>query len=1042
MMIYRAFLFALGLTSVTIALAAEPSAEDLAERATLARSERYLQLSQPNILGTSDALAEAMDLNPALLNSSSVTGDATANAVFPNLGVIQPVQGATFALMSSGVAGASAPNHPEPGTNFGLPGNGGFDRTELTLTLDVPAGPGNLSFNYLFLSTEYPDFIQAGFNDNFVATLTDLNGTRVIAAIEVDNAAFFPASVDRAGGSGFDLFTEDPAGVDTVFGPTGLPDAGLTDFLLATASFESSGEITLSFAIQDVGDGILDSAVILDNLNVSNIEVVDVNRDFATGQDPEMLVGGSVSTDTSRLDNEAPARLGAAADGVTRLLLRTRAGSAGEVTFSIDGGIAPEDGGLDQPGGNQRLQSVTVPVDPSTGFGFAVYRTPDELNRGSDLGPDRSITLKSVFLPDSGGAAVEGTTVLKLVRPPLMFTHGLWSSPATWTLPIASEERFPVRKLTNYASTSASHFSTNSGVVPEAIREAIAAYHLQDVAATQVDAIGHSMGGLLSRIYTNLSDYERNDNFNSGDLRKLFTMDSPHTGSPLGDLLIFLRELPFGIGNFIAGKARDFGHPIDEGAIDDLAKHSLAIDAIQASPVPAHALVGIGGSDALELIPGKIGAFFIVINFFAATTGSELFEGLQHDAVVGRLSQEGGMPDEAVTLFGGGDGIHIGNGDPDGIIPGNTGSRLYSDRLIELLDTPVSDGAFSMFPAPAPLPIVEKKILDAASARLENARFSGTGLEISAPAPGTVVIPGGTVEVTVEVLPGFVVDEVLLVGPGLSAIDAQAPFTLDLQLPPELVGTFSISAVGSNSLDEFFESDPLELQAEPASMLIGLEIQPMDPILFEVGTTLQAAVLGIYDDDILRDLTSDPDTVFVSLDEEIVTISPAGLITAVSAGITTVLAQNESVQDSITVTVLRLADVFADGFESGDFSRWSSVVGAGTPQPPEVTVFVLDRLQSNGACDIDADCILFNVCTCHVDETIYFEVEATGDPDVYDFDWDGNGSFDDFGNPATGTVFTHVYPVPIGQVIPGVRARRGAATSSDKDLRETLDVQP
>ena len=923
MSVRQIYCWFIGVSLFGVSLAGAATPDDIERRALLAQSGEYDSLPSVNSLGTSTELAEAIDLDLSLLNTSSISGAAAANTVRSNLGVIQPLQGNSLAILSTGVAGTTAPDYPEPGTDFGLPGNGGFDLTELSLTLNVPPGPGNLSFNYLFLSTEYPDFIMAGFNDTFVATVTDANGSRVIASIEVDNAAFFPASVDRAGGSGFDLFTEDPSGVDMDFGATGLPDAGLTDYLLATTSFESAGQITITFSIQDVGDGILDSAVILDNLNVSNIEVVDVNRDLSTGANPGMLINGSVSTDPAVLSGEAPARIGAAADGVTRLLIRTRAGGAGEVTFSLVGGNAPQDGGLDQPGGSQRLQSVTVPVDLGSGFAFAVYRTPDEFNRGGDTEAERFITLESSFSPDSGGVPVEGSVDIKLVRPPLVLTHGLWSSPNTWTFPLTSEARFPVQKRTDYTSTNASRFSTNANKVPQYVQQAVAAYHLQNIAATQVDAIGHSMGGILGRIYSTSAGYERNENFNAGDLRKMFTLDTPHTGSPLPDLLIFLRDLPL-IGGFIADKARDFGHPIDEGAIDDLAKHSPAIDAIQSSPVPAHALVGIGGSEALELIPGKVGAFFALINFFAATSGSDLFEGLQHDAIVGRLSQEGGMPNSAISVFGGGDGIHIGNGDPDGIIPGNTGSRLYSDRLIELLDTPVSSSSFAQFPATAGLPLVGEEVLADIGARLANAQLGGMGLVITDPAPSTVVTPGATIQVFVDVEPGITVDEVLIVGPGIAASDDAAPFVVTVEIPSELAGAFEISAIGTNSLNEFFTSPSLDLVAQPAASLVGIDLQPSDPILLGIGSQLQLAVLGAYDDGVSRDLTTASETTFTSLDETIVTVSAEGVLTSQREGITTVLAQNSGFQDSITVTVVPdPGALFSDGFEAGDVSVWS-----------------------------------------------------------------------------------------------------------------------
>ena len=112
------------------------------------------------------------------------------------------------------------------------------------------------------------------------------------------------------------------------------------------------------------------------------------------------------------------------------------------------------------------------------------------------------------------------------------------------------------------------------------------------------------------------------------------------------------------------------------------------------------------------------------------------------------------------------------------------------------------------------------------------------------------------------------------------------------------------------------------------------------------------------------------------------------------------------------------------------------------PDAFEITSFELDRAQSSSACEIDFDCINQLVCVCHIDETVFFEVTSIGGPDFYDFDWDGNGSFEDTSNSTAGTEFTHTYPQAIGQITPVVRARRGSETPLERDLLETLDIQP
>jgi hypothetical protein len=63
------------------------------------------------------------------------------------------------------------------------------------------------------------------------------------------------------------------------------------------------------------------------------------------------------------------------------------------------------------------------------------------------------------------------------------------------------------------------------------------------VAVTQVDVIGHSLGGVLPRVYASPQynpDYKRAENFMQGDINRLITLGSTHFGSHLGELQLFL----------------------------------------------------------------------------------------------------------------------------------------------------------------------------------------------------------------------------------------------------------------------------------------------------------------------------------------------------------------------------------------------------------------------------------------------------------------------------------------------------------------------
>lgn len=412
----------------------------LEQRRALADSGTLLQPFAAQAVipaATGPSLAEAIDTPMSMLASASVEGHASASAVLSGLGVISPRQGSTFALLSTGVAGA---NRPEPGTDFEPKGTSG-DRVTLVLALDVPQGINRLSFDYNFLSAETPEYVGSRFDDTFTVVVTDNASVHEAARASVNSSVFIEVSASNAGGTGFDLFTEDPSKVDVKFG-SGLPDAGLTGFKSVSIAIAGGGPVTLAFTIEDLGDGILDSAVILDNLSLSSLEVVDPN--------PVFLENGTVINNPSRLAQGGQLRIGAAADGVTKLLLRSKVSGAGTMEYCLANGSAPEDGGFMQLGSSGRATCVTTAaVSTPQGFmAFAVYQTPDEFNAGGDeTRAARLIEFRARYTP-AGGTVQESTRPILLVRPPVVAVHGLWSGEDTWTFSLIMTRASPCLEST------------------------------------------------------------------------------------------------------------------------------------------------------------------------------------------------------------------------------------------------------------------------------------------------------------------------------------------------------------------------------------------------------------------------------------------------------------------------------------------------------------------------------------------------------------------------------------------------------------------
>jgi triacylglycerol esterase/lipase EstA (alpha/beta hydrolase family) len=104
----------------------------------------------------------------------------------------------------------------------------------------------------------------------------------------------------------------------------------------------------------------------------------------------------------------------------------------------------------------------------------------------------------------------------------------------------------------DYGSHNATTFDpyankTNNGnygiqSINHTITIALKNYHNKSIAATQVDVVGHSMGGLMARGYTQQQDYKNPHNYMKGYIHRLITIGTPHFGGQLAGPLYNHRE--------------------------------------------------------------------------------------------------------------------------------------------------------------------------------------------------------------------------------------------------------------------------------------------------------------------------------------------------------------------------------------------------------------------------------------------------------------------------------------------------------------------
>jgi hypothetical protein len=207
-------------------------------------------------------VAEALDGGGIIVGEEWIEcSSATANGVVGQLTPLFPPVGGTSVLMTSGdVSVAPGPNDsPEAGVDNGTSARGANDVSILRVDLLVPEGANCLSFDFLFGSEEYPEYVGSPFNDAFLAELGQ--STWVVEGSEIsspDNFAVDPQGRIISINSGFfstQLVVTDP----------GLQYDGTTPKLIARTPI-TAGEHALFLSIFDAGDHILDSGVLIDNL--------------------------------------------------------------------------------------------------------------------------------------------------------------------------------------------------------------------------------------------------------------------------------------------------------------------------------------------------------------------------------------------------------------------------------------------------------------------------------------------------------------------------------------------------------------------------------------------------------------------------------------------------------------------------------------------------------------------------------------------------------------------------------------------------------
>lgn len=336
--------------------------------------------------------------------------------------------------------------------------------------------------------------------------------------------------------------------------------------------------------------------------------------------------------------------------------------------------------------GNEELYGKLSPLTYIGTDSMTVrYKHPNHLEN-----PTNSLKLTlEIYLLDDPSFAVESFP-LTVYRAPLLMVHGLWSNPDVFTklerqLQYADIYPYPyyasapmLTKRADYSGTNSASFAENVPKIKAEIDGLIQELGQTHVAAGAVDYIGHSMGGILGRMYL------QGDTYQTG-IHKLITLNTPHSGSQIANIMadakiVLPTSMHYLCTTLIPLFSEAATQACEGGALDNLRVDSPEITGTlnglrrNYRTVPSHTVVTVEYQTPKEILDGLFEAianefnplspgakniikgigkytFKDVLPHMMLDVGTSLIFGGLNDAIVSQVSQQGGMTGSCTSLI-------------------------------------------------------------------------------------------------------------------------------------------------------------------------------------------------------------------------------------------------------------------------------------------------------------------------------------------------------------------------------------------------------
>lgn len=298
-------------------------------------------------------------------------------------------------------------------------------------------------------------------------------------------------------------------------------------------------------------------------------------------------------------------------------------------------------------GGSSQLQidpASFVKIGPSRYVAIGVYVAPAM--------PSEFPGTHFVKINARQGRATQ-TTTTRVVSPPIVYVHGLWSDPATWAAfrtgaGAAFSRAYSIKY--NNADFFDSVLVQNSFM--NQINSVIDSTRSSGIIASRVLIVAHSMGALTARATAkHHSQYSTNSNFNQGAIARIISINTPHGGSELARILLKMKdsyiEYGFGRSRTLSDFMASQGFPI-AGAVESLAPNSRSLKSLRGGAELPYETVGSFNESVTGLRVAINTALFLA----GWPDVNRVFKGRPNDVIVSTESQLSGSVSPPMLFAG------------------------------------------------------------------------------------------------------------------------------------------------------------------------------------------------------------------------------------------------------------------------------------------------------------------------------------------------------------------------------------------------------